>query len=262
MPELAFPCGAVRCRAVPCGNLVGDVAEHGRGHRREAGWQQRRGKPALGPRPPGSSCPTIVTTTCGPHQFDQSNRLLPWLTPSCAMAGAPSIPKGRPCGPTRLGRRMWPLSRAPSVRTVSHGRAITTVVFLALCHEPDPLIRRLNSVRTSGWALKRRAVYAGDEHVGFVMIADGVTVDDPTYVGPYYLWRLLVDRQFQRRGYGTAALNLVAEHVRPAPTPACSSPPASSDRRHRSPSTCTAASGTPATYTRASPSSNLSSTPA
>ena len=62
-----------------------------------------------------------------------------------------------------------------------------------------------------------QAVYADDEPVGFVTIADGITVDDPTYVGPYYLWRLLVDRQFQGRGYGTAALDLVVEHVRTRP---------------------------------------------
>ena len=62
-----------------------------------------------------------------------------------------------------------------------------------------------------------RAVYADDETVGFVMISDGITVDDPTYVGPYYLWRLLVDRHFQGRGFGTAALDLVLEHVRTRP---------------------------------------------
>jgi diamine N-acetyltransferase len=62
-----------------------------------------------------------------------------------------------------------------------------------------------------------RAVYADDEPVGFVMISDGITVDDPEYVGPYYLWRLLVDHRFQGRGYGTAALDLVVEHVRKRP---------------------------------------------
>lgn len=62
-----------------------------------------------------------------------------------------------------------------------------------------------------------RAVYADDEPVGFVMISDGITVDDPTYVGPYYLWRLLVDHRFQDRGYGTATLDLIVEHVRTRP---------------------------------------------
>jgi diamine N-acetyltransferase len=60
-------------------------------------------------------------------------------------------------------------------------------------------------------------VYAGDEPVGFVMISDGITVDDPTYVGPYYLWRLLIDHRHQGRGYGTATLDLVVEHVRTHP---------------------------------------------
>lgn len=62
-----------------------------------------------------------------------------------------------------------------------------------------------------------RAIYADDEPVGFVMISDGITVDNPEYVGPYFLWRLLVDHRFQGRGYGTAALDLVVEHVRTRP---------------------------------------------
>lgn len=62
-----------------------------------------------------------------------------------------------------------------------------------------------------------RAVYADDEPVGFVMISDGITVDNPEYVGPYYLWRLLVDHRFQGRGYGTATLDLVVEHIRKRP---------------------------------------------
>jgi diamine N-acetyltransferase len=62
-----------------------------------------------------------------------------------------------------------------------------------------------------------RAVYLDDQPVGFVMISDGITVDDPSYVGPYYLWRLLIDQRFQGAGYGTAALDLVVEHVRTRP---------------------------------------------
>jgi diamine N-acetyltransferase len=58
-----------------------------------------------------------------------------------------------------------------------------------------------------------RAVYAGDEPVGFVMLSDGITVVNPGYLGPYYLWRLLVDQRYQGRGYGSAALRLAVEHV-------------------------------------------------
>jgi diamine N-acetyltransferase len=62
-----------------------------------------------------------------------------------------------------------------------------------------------------------RAAYADDELVGFVMISDGITVDNPEYLGPYFLWRLLVDQRYQRRGYGTAILDLVVKHVRTRP---------------------------------------------
>jgi diamine N-acetyltransferase len=59
-----------------------------------------------------------------------------------------------------------------------------------------------------------RAVYADDEPVGFVMLSDGITVENPDYLGPYYLWRLLIDHRHQGRGYGSAALWLAVEHVR------------------------------------------------
>jgi diamine N-acetyltransferase len=58
------------------------------------------------------------------------------------------------------------------------------------------------------------AVYAGDDPVGFVMISDDV--DGPEYI-PQYLWRLLIDRRYQGRGYGTAALGLVVDYFRGRP---------------------------------------------
>jgi len=62
-----------------------------------------------------------------------------------------------------------------------------------------------------------RAVHADDEPVGFVMISDGITVSNPDYLGPYYLWRILVDVRFQGLGYGSRALDLVVEHLRTRP---------------------------------------------
>lgn len=62
------------------------------------------------------------------------------------------------------------------------------------------------------------AAYDGDEIVGFAMISDGIPEDaleaDPTLVGPFFLWRLLIDERYQRRGYGTAAVDAVVEYVR------------------------------------------------
>jgi diamine N-acetyltransferase len=58
-----------------------------------------------------------------------------------------------------------------------------------------------------------RAVYAGDEPVGFVMLSDGITVENPEYLGPYFLWRLLIDQRFQGLHYGEQALELAIDHL-------------------------------------------------
>jgi diamine N-acetyltransferase len=61
----------------------------------------------------------------------------------------------------------------------------------------------------------------GDRVVGFVMLSDGIAADvleaDPTLVGPYFLWRLLIDEREQRKGYGTAALDALVAYVRERP---------------------------------------------
>jgi diamine N-acetyltransferase len=57
-------------------------------------------------------------------------------------------------------------------------------------------------------------LYDGDTAVGFVMISD--EVEGEGYI-PQYLWKLLVDERHQRRGYGTAALDLVVEYFRGRP---------------------------------------------
>jgi diamine N-acetyltransferase len=62
-----------------------------------------------------------------------------------------------------------------------------------------------------------RAVYAGDDPVGFVMLGDDVPPGDPVIPWRYYLWRMLVDHRHQGRGYGRAALDLVADYLRTRP---------------------------------------------
>lgn len=65
------------------------------------------------------------------------------------------------------------------------------------------------------------AAYDGDRAVGFVMISDGIpteTMDaDPGLIGPFYLWRLLIDEPAQRHGYGTACLDAVVTYLRTRP---------------------------------------------
>ena len=57
----------------------------------------------------------------------------------------------------------------------------------------------------------RFGLYAGDTLVGFVMVSD--EVGNPSYVSQY-LWKLIIDERYQRQGYGTAAVDLVAEYFR------------------------------------------------
>jgi diamine N-acetyltransferase len=57
--------------------------------------------------------------------------------------------------------------------------------------------------------------------VGFAMISDDIPAEtlaarDDT-VGPYYLWRLLIDHRWQGRGYGRATIDAVADYVRAKP---------------------------------------------
>jgi diamine N-acetyltransferase len=62
-------------------------------------------------------------------------------------------------------------------------------------------------------------LYDRETPVGFVMIAD--EVDDPDYIA-HFLWKLLIDERFQRRGFGTAALDLVAAYFRSKGVPTMS----------------------------------------
>jgi diamine N-acetyltransferase len=58
------------------------------------------------------------------------------------------------------------------------------------------------------------AVYDDDTPVGFVMISDEVGA--PGYI-PQYLWKLLIDEHHQRKGYGTATLDLIVDYFRGRP---------------------------------------------
>jgi diamine N-acetyltransferase len=54
--------------------------------------------------------------------------------------------------------------------------------------------------------------------IGFVMISDNIPQPmDGDLVGPYYLWKLLIDHRFQRCGYGAATLDAVVGYLRTRP---------------------------------------------
>ena len=65
------------------------------------------------------------------------------------------------------------------------------------------------------------SVHDRERLVGFVMISDNIPAEtlaaDDELVGPYFLWRLLIDRRFQARGYGRATINAVVDYLRTRP---------------------------------------------
>jgi diamine N-acetyltransferase len=66
-----------------------------------------------------------------------------------------------------------------------------------------------------------RAVYADETPVGFVALLDpevpGAISRGVIRAGEVLLWRLMIDRRYQRRGYARQALDLLRSHIRSRP---------------------------------------------
>lgn len=62
-----------------------------------------------------------------------------------------------------------------------------------------------------------RAIYAGSQPVGFLMLHDESLRSDPRQPGYYFLWRLMIDASQQGRGFGRRALEILIDHVRTRP---------------------------------------------
>ncbi len=58
-----------------------------------------------------------------------------------------------------------------------------------------------------------RAVYDVDRPVGFVMLSWDVEPQPPEIIGPWFLWKLLIDRRQQGKGYGREVVEQILELV-------------------------------------------------
>jgi diamine N-acetyltransferase len=56
-----------------------------------------------------------------------------------------------------------------------------------------------------------RAIYADETPVGFLMLSDDRENKE------YFLWRFMIDRRYQRSGFGWKALALLVNHVKTLP---------------------------------------------
>ena len=61
-----------------------------------------------------------------------------------------------------------------------------------------------------------RAIYHGEDLVGFIMLNDPTLVSNPAET-EFFLWRLMIDKAFQGKGFGHAAVERLVEHVRTRP---------------------------------------------
>ena len=59
-----------------------------------------------------------------------------------------------------------------------------------------------------------RAIYSGEELVGFVMLHDESLRSQPRGTPEVGVWRFMIDAKYQGKGIGKAALRQVIEHVR------------------------------------------------
>jgi GNAT superfamily N-acetyltransferase len=59
-----------------------------------------------------------------------------------------------------------------------------------------------------------RAVYADGEAIGFVMISWDLRPVPPGFKGPWFLWKLIIDHDHQRRGLGREVVTTIADMVR------------------------------------------------
>ena len=50
--------------------------------------------------------------------------------------------------------------------------------------------------------------------IGFVMVSWNVEPQPPEIIGPWFLWKLLIDERYQDGGYGAAVVRQIAELVR------------------------------------------------
>ena len=61
-----------------------------------------------------------------------------------------------------------------------------------------------------------RAVYVGEVPVGFVMLSWDCVPQPPEIIGPWFLWKLLIDERHQGHGYGREVVRQVADLIRAA----------------------------------------------
>jgi len=59
-----------------------------------------------------------------------------------------------------------------------------------------------------------RAIYLGDELIGFIMLHYGSDKDDGVDYPGVYLWRFMIAKPYQSKGYGKKAIELLLKNLK------------------------------------------------
>ena len=114
---------------------------------------------------------------------------------------------GRSVSGVRISLREITEDNAASVRALGarpdQERFVSSVV--------DSLAEAAEVPEANPWV---RAVYADDLPVGFVMLAWNVDPQPPGIIGPWFLWKLLIDHRHQRLGYGQEVMRQIVDLIR------------------------------------------------
>lgn len=146
----------------------------------------------------GSTRLQCLPGPCGPRDFFQ--RL--GFTPTGEMVGEEIV----------MERIHCPARAACELAVTLHPITPENLVYICNLDAEGPVAPNAVSVvqahQLDGAYL--RAIYAGELPVGLIMMHEDRSEDEPEF----FLWRLGVDAEHQRRGYGARALALLMEYAR------------------------------------------------
>jgi diamine N-acetyltransferase len=99
------------------------------------------------------------------------------------------------------------------LRPVTRQNFVDVADLRLLDHQRDYVASNAFSIAQAAFCpeMQARAIYAGDEPVGFLLYADLEGEGKP---GEFGVWRLMIDIRHQGKGYGRTALQLALADIR------------------------------------------------
>ena len=128
-------------------------------------------------------------------------------------AGLPLIEAGRKLAP-EMRAQLGPYEEV-TLREITEETVRTVCKLTDTLVEPQKFMVAPNAVSLAQALFSKqawyRAIYAGKAVVGFLMLHDDETKPE------YFLWRFMIARPYQGRGYGAQAIRRLVEYVRTRP---------------------------------------------